>query len=39
MKTLFTKITGAKNVYFLKMQTHVPNTKKIVKFADFFWVH
>jgi len=29
MKTLFTKTTDAKNNIFLKMQTHIPNTKKI----------
>jgi len=23
-------------MYFFKMQTHVPNTKKVVKFADVF---
>jgi len=36
MKTPFTKTTDAKNVYFFYMQTHVPNMKKIVKFADVF---
>jgi len=36
MKTLFTKTTDTKNVYFLKLQTHVRNKKKIVKFGDVF---
>jgi len=40
MKTLFTKTTDAKNVYFFKCKHMHLTRKKIVKFADmFFLVH